>query len=103
MKIVKATEFTGKTAWDALDLFRLNGVTARVHWTDTPYIWHENDGPEVFAVLDGSIAMHIRTNNEERVLMLGVGDVFVAEEGDQHRAVPEGVARILVVEKAGSV
>ncbi len=24
----------------------------RLHWTDTSYVWHANDGAEVFCVLD---------------------------------------------------
>jgi mannose-6-phosphate isomerase-like protein (cupin superfamily) len=62
-----------------------------------------NDGEEVFAVLDGAVDMHYRTNGEEQVVTLKTGDVFFAEIGCEHVAHPRGEARILVVEREGSV
>lgn len=38
MRFVSAREFTADRAWGA------------------PYVWHVNDGTEVFAVLDGAVA-----------------------------------------------
>ena len=71
--------------------------------TDQPYVWHVNDGSEVFVVLDGVIEMHYRQNATEKVQHLGPGDVMLAEAGDEHVAHPVGPARILVIEKKGSV
>ena len=39
----------------------------RLHWTDQPYTWHVNDGPEVFVVLDGAVDMHYRHARGEHV------------------------------------
>jgi quercetin dioxygenase-like cupin family protein len=39
----------------------------------------------------------------QRAFRLNTGDLFHAEEGDAHRAEPTGEARILVIERAGSL
>lgn len=103
MQLVEAQDFTGERAWDALSLARIDDVTVRLHWTDQPYVWHVNDGAEIFVVLDGAIDMHVRVDGAESVHRLTVGSIFHAEAGDAHRAVPIGPARILVVERAGSI
>lgn len=103
MRIIRAGEYTGARAWDALPIATMGGATARLHWADQPYRWHVNDGDEVFAVLDGEVAMHYREDGRELVAHLRAGDIFYAGEGDAHCAHPVGPARILVVERAGSV
>ncbi|MGH8397690.1 MAG: cupin domain-containing protein [Gammaproteobacteria bacterium] len=103
MKIIRAREFTGSRPWDALEIANMGGITTRLHWTDTPYKWHVNDGQEVFAVLDGRVQMHYRENGEEHSTVLETGDIFYASVGTEHVAHPIGQARILVVESEGSV
>jgi mannose-6-phosphate isomerase-like protein (cupin superfamily) len=103
MKIVRSHEFRADRAWGALDIATMNGVTTRLHWTDQPYRWHVNDGEEVFAVLDGTVEMRYRQAGEERRTLLQTGDVFFAGVGCEHVAHPQGEARILVIERAGSV
>ena len=89
--------------WDALHVATLSGTSVRLHWTDQPYIWHVNDGQEVFAVMDGVVDMHYRLDGIENVVTLEAGDVFYADVGCEHVAHPRGASRILVVEKEGSV
>ena len=103
MRIVRAAEFIGEHAWDADHIASIDGATVRLHWTDEPYVWHVNDGDEVFAVLDGTVEMHVRSGGEVTVHRLEVGDVFHADAGTEHVAHPDGPARVLVVERAGSV
>lgn len=103
MKIIRSKEFTGSKPWAAMDIANMSGVTTRLHWTNKPYKWHTNDGEEVFAVLDGTVDMHYRENGAEKVVTLNAGDVFFAQIGCEHVAHPRGEARILVVEKEGSV
>ncbi len=62
-----------------------------------------NDGQEVFVVLDGIVKMHYKENGQSLSSILNVGDMFVASEGTEHFAEPQGEARILVIEKQGSV
>lgn len=103
MRFIDNKSFTADRAWGALDLAEIEGATVRLHWTDKPYKWHINDGEEVFVVLDGAVNMHYRQAGEESVREMVAGDICHAEIGDEHVAHPIGEARILVVEKKGSL
>jgi len=103
MKIYRSKEFTAERAWGSQDIANMNGTTTRLHWTDQPYKWHINDGEEVFAVMDGSVEMKYRENGKEESVLLEAGDIFFASVGTEHVAHPVGEARVLVIEKEGSV
>jgi mannose-6-phosphate isomerase-like protein (cupin superfamily) len=103
MEFVKAHEYTGARPWAALDLARIADATVRLHWSDRPYVWHVNDGAEVFVVLEGAVDMVYREDGVERVERLTPGSVCVVNVGDEHVAHPAPEARILVIETAGSV
>ncbi len=64
MQSWSSKDFTADRAWGALDIANFSGTTVRLHWTDQPYIWHINDGQEVFAVMDGQVAMHVKVDGE---------------------------------------
>ena len=81
----------------------MNGTTTRLHWSDQPYQWHTNDGEEVFIVVDGAVDMHYRIEGAEYTERINVGDVFYASIGTEHVAHPIGEARMIVVEKEGSI
>ncbi len=103
MRFIDAGDFTPDRPWDALDIAEIQDATVRLHWTDQPYHWHVNDGPEVFVVLDGAVDMHYRAaGQQERIERLTPGRVCFAEVGDAHVAHPAPQARILVVERKGS-
>ena len=101
--ITDVKTFRAESAWGARDLLNLDGVTARLHWTDQPYVWHINDGAELFIVLDGAVDMKFRKGGQEHSVRLAASDIFIAHTGDEHVAHPVGEARILVVERDGSV
>lgn len=103
MTVIRSRDFRGDRAWEALTVAEMNGITTRLHWTDEPYSWHVNDGPEVFVVLDGRVEMRFREHGTEHAVLLEVGDVFYAAIGTEHVASPVGEARVLVIEHAGSV
>ncbi len=103
MKVIRARDFEAARAWDAALVARIADATVRLHWTDQPYPWHVNDGDEVFAVMDGAVDMHYVADGMEGAVTLEAGDIFYAAQGDRHAAHPRGQARILVIEKAGSV
>jgi mannose-6-phosphate isomerase-like protein (cupin superfamily) len=103
MKFVDPRDFAAANAWDALPIAEIEGASVRLHWTDRPYVWHVNDGEEVFVLLDGSVVMHFRRDGREHRQAMRAGDICHAAAGDEHVAHPDGPARILVIEKKGSV
>ncbi|HEX6119572.1 MAG TPA: cupin [Dongiaceae bacterium] len=103
MKFIAARDFVAAKAWDALPIAEIEGASIRLHWTDRPYVWHVNDGAEVFVLLGGIVVMHYRRDGREHRQAMQPGDICHAEAGDEHIAHPEGPARILVIEKKGSL
>ncbi|BCK55295.1 cupin [Nocardia wallacei] len=103
MRFFEAGDFTADRPWGAIDITEIGSATIRLHWTDQPYVWHVNDGPEVFVVLDGVVDMHYREDGKERVERLTPGKICYAEIGDEHIAHPAPEARILVIERKGSI
>lgn len=102
MKVINGKKYTGTKAWESMPVTRMDGITINLHWTDAPYQWHINDGEEVFVVLDGIVEMHYKDKHINKIL-LQPGDIFHAEVGCEHVAHPQGEARILVIEKAGTI
>jgi mannose-6-phosphate isomerase-like protein (cupin superfamily) len=103
MKVFRGSTFKAARPWGAVEIANMDGITTRLHWTDQPYKWHVNDGEEVFAVLSGRVEMRYRDAGVEHSTVLETGDVFYAAVGTEHVAHPIGDARILVVEREGSV
>ncbi len=103
MKFLSASRFTGQSAWDALPIANMRGITTQLHWTNRPYKWHVNDGEEVFVVLDGEIDMYYKEGGLEKKKRMQVGDIFYASSGAEHVAHPVDEARVLVVEYEGSI
>ena len=103
MKFVTPRDFVAARAWGALPIAEIEGATVRLHWTDRPYIWHVNDGAEVFVVLEGAVTMHYRRDGREHAQLMQAGDICHAEPGDEHVAHPIGATHVLVIEKKGSV
>jgi mannose-6-phosphate isomerase-like protein (cupin superfamily) len=101
--IMDVARFRSDRPWGARDVAEIEGATVRLHWTDQPYVWHVNDGAEVFVVLAGEVEMRFRREGEETRVRLKASDIFVAEAGDEHVAHPLGEARILVIERKGSI
>ncbi len=103
MKIIRANKFKSDEAWGSQTIANMSGITTKLHWTDEPYKWHVNDGEEVFVVLNGKVDMFYREQGKENKVSLDIGDIFFASVGTEHVAHPIGEARILVIEKEGSV
>lgn len=102
MRVFRGREFRADRAWGACEVGRVDAVTSRLHWTDSAYPWHTNDGDELFVVLDGIVDMHVRTGESESVVTLNPGDIFFGEHGLEHSARPRDQARILVIEREDS-
>jgi len=103
MKVIHGKAFKAERAWGSQLIANMQGITTKLHWTDEPYKWHINDGEEVFVVIDGIVHMHYRDSAVEKIAVLEAGDIFFASIGTEHVARPQGEARVLVVEREGSV
>lgn len=103
MQIIRAKDFTAEKAWAAMTIACMQGISTCLHWTDKAYKWHTNDGEEVFVVLDGKITMYYEQEGKQHSKLLEVGDIFYASVGTKHYADPVGEARVLVIEKQGSI
>ncbi|GAC17528.1 cupin domain-containing protein [Paraglaciecola arctica] len=103
MVIIRAKDFTPENPWGAMNIACMQGITIRLHWTNKPYHWHTNDGEEVFVVLDGKVNMHYEQDTKQLSKLLEIGDIFYASIGTKHYAEPIGEARVLVIEKQGSI
>ncbi|PHM65683.1 cupin [Xenorhabdus stockiae] len=103
MEHIKSKTFKAERAWGSRLITNLDGVTVKLHWTDQPYKWHINDGEEVFAVMDGTVEMHYKEHGQVKIARLETGELFYATVGTEHVAHPVGEARILVIEREGSV
>lgn len=97
--VLRGGAFTADRAWGSTRVAAFGALEARVHWTDAGYPWHVNEGDELFVVLAGRVAMHWRQpGGPEQVARLEAGDVWSGTAGIEHRAIPEGEARVLVLE-----
>ncbi len=97
-----ARAFVADKPWGSQLLSDFGDVTVRLHSTDTAYHWHTNTGNEVFVVLDGVVDMHVRDQGAERIHRLNAGEGMAFVPGDEHVAHPQGLARVLVVERKDS-
>lgn len=103
MQFIRAKEFKAERAWGRQMLALFGDVGVKLHWTDQAFVWHQNTGAEVFIVLDGEVDMHVRQQGKEQVIRMLPGDIISFVDGDEHKAVPQGEARIVVAELMTSV
>ncbi|KAJ7511183.1 RmlC-like cupin domain-containing protein [Mycena galericulata] len=68
------------------------------------FVFHaHHDTDEVFYVLSGAVTIELQGVDVDKVV-LNKGDVFVVPRGVQHRPVVEdGIAEVLMIEKAGVI
>ena len=92
--------FIAEKEWGKLYIANLDGYSVRVHSTTVPYEWHTNKDQEVFVVLDGEVEMRYQRDGKKyRSVTLSQGMIAHIEEGCEHVAHPNGLARVLVIEK----
>lgn len=103
MNVYDPKEFVSEHAWDKKYIANMDDLGVRLHCTDKPYVWHENEGQEVFVVLDGTVEMRYeRQGDSYKSVLLTQGMFAHMEEGCEHVAYPQGQARVLVIERLGS-
>jgi mannose-6-phosphate isomerase-like protein (cupin superfamily)/YHS domain-containing protein len=95
--------FVSPKEWGKMYIANLNGIGVRVHSCSTPYKWHVNRGQEVFVVLEGEVEMRYQRDGDAyQSVTLTAGMIAHMEEGCEHVAHPNGLARVLVLEELGS-
>lgn len=67
MCFLDAGGFTADSPWGAVGNAEIDMATVRPRWTDQRYVWHVDDGPEVFMVVGGAVDRYYREHGEERV------------------------------------
>jgi len=96
--------FLSEKEWGKLYIANLNGMSVRVHSCSTPYKWHTNEDQEVFVVLEGEVEMrYARHGDHYKSVLLKSGMIAHIEPGCEHIAHPQGLAKVLVMERLDSV
>jgi mannose-6-phosphate isomerase-like protein (cupin superfamily) len=103
MQITQGSTFSAERAWGKKNITNMQGISVNLHWTNKAYNWHVNDGKEVFVVIKGQVKMYYKEAADTRFALLNEGDIYSVEQGEEHMAEPIGEARVLVIEKQGSV
>lgn len=104
LNLFDAKSFESDKPWSHHHVATFDGMTSvKVHVSDQPYHWHENDAQEVFVVLDGVVEMRYhRCGEDYKSVLLHPGRIAHMEKGCTHVAHPQGTACMLVIERLGS-
>lgn len=97
-RMIDAAAVQGPVAWSGPTFTGFGNAAVKLRWTDKPFVWHRNRGREFFMVLEGTVTMQTRIGEKIRSNRLEAGQAIILEAGEEHLAVPDGAARILVVE-----
>jgi len=90
--------------WSPRIVTRVNDYDVRISKVRGTHIWHRHDATdELFVVLDGALDIALREPAGERVVHLGLGDVFVVPRGMEHRPESRDGASLMVIEPSGTL
>ncbi len=90
--------------WSPRIVTRVNDYDVRVAKVQGVHVWHRHDHTdEFFFVLEGALTIGLREAGGDRVVKLGVGEVFVVPRGVEHRPESAAGASILLFEPSGTV
>ncbi len=86
--------------WSPRIVGELNGQHVKVVKLEGEFVWHHHaDEDELFLVLRGRLAMHLR----DRVVELGPGELLVVPRGVEHKPVALEETHVLLFEPASTV
>jgi len=90
--------------WVPVVAGELNGQQVKLARARGSYIWHHlADEDELFLVLKGTLEIHLREEDHERVVTIGEGAFFIVPRGVEHKPVaPNGDAHLLLFEPAST-
>ena len=86
--------------WRPRIVGELNGQHVKLVKADGEFVWHHHEAEdELFRVVKGRLAMHLR----DRVVELGAGELFIVPRGTLHKPVALGETHLLLFEPAGTL
>jgi mannose-6-phosphate isomerase-like protein (cupin superfamily) len=86
--------------WSPKIVGELNGQHVKLVKLAGEFVWHHHEREdELFLVLHGSLAIHLR----DRVVELGEGEFFIVPRGVEHKPVAREEAHVLLLEPAGTL
>jgi mannose-6-phosphate isomerase-like protein (cupin superfamily) len=86
--------------WSPRIVADLNGQQVKLVKLEGEFVWHHHaDEDELFLVLRGRLAMHLR----DRVVELGPGELLVVPRGVEHKPVALEETHVLLFEPAGTL
>jgi mannose-6-phosphate isomerase-like protein (cupin superfamily) len=89
--------------WTPKVVARLNDYEVKLAKLKGEFVWHDHpDTDELFLVLEGRLSIRLR-DPDERVVVLGAGQLYVVARGVEHCPVADGDAAVLLIEPAGVV
>lgn len=92
--------------WSPRIVTRINDYDVRIAKFSGEYVWHAHDDTdELFLVLAGELKIALRDGPEEqeRVVTLQTGNVFVVPRGTEHKPIARPGASVLMFEPSGTV
>lgn len=100
MKMLHINQLDCAGDWHGFQFPGFTHATVKFRRIESSFEWHENEGQELFMVIDGDLDMHVREagSSEERVVPMAAGDIMLLEEGDAHVARPKGSVKVMFVE-----
>ena len=86
--------------WSPRVVGELNGQQVKLAKASGEFVWHHHrDEDELFLVLRGHLAIHLR----DRVVELEEGEFFIVPRGVEHKPVAAAEAHVLLLEPADTL
>lgn len=100
MKMFHTDQLDDAADWRGFQFLGFEHATIKFRRIESSFDWHENEGQELFMVLDGELQMFVREsgNTDESVVPMAAGDIMLLEEGDSHVARPNGSVKVMFIE-----
>jgi mannose-6-phosphate isomerase-like protein (cupin superfamily) len=94
----KLQQFTER--WSPRVVGELNGQHVKLVKVGGEFVWHHHDDEdELFLVLRGHLAIHLR----DRVVELDEGEFFIVPRGVEHKPVADTEAHVLLLEPVSTL
>jgi len=86
--------------WSPRIVGELNGQHVKLVKLEGEFVWHHHTNEdELFLVLRGHLAIHLR----DRVVELDEGELFIVPRGIEHKPVASGEVHVLLLEPASTL